>query len=362
MDKTIAKRQIRNLYLLDGMSSMMIAGASWVALLAARGFSTVEIGFAESVFHIASMIFEIPSGAVADVFGRKKTLVASRIMDIIASILMITSHSFLTILIAMPFLALSYNLASGSREALAYDSLKSAGIENEYDKFASNDMVIYQITSSFATLMAGVALMLGYKRAYLIDILVGVLTVLIALLLKEVVTDVSQKKSVAGRFREVTIESVNFITSNKKARMLIVFNALIGAVSILILFFMQAYLPKMGLKEIYLGPALFIMGLGAVVGAKAVEFVPDKRYKRIALIAVIGILIAVLSVFSGNYYIMIAGGFIGAFADNFLEVRTDVVLNTMIPSDQRATLMSINSFTYSVIMIMLSPIFGLLFS
>ena len=72
--------------------------------------------------------------------------------------------------------------------------------------------------------------------------------------------------------------------------------------------------------------------------------------------------IAFSSMFTHNVVAMIIGGFIGAFADDFLEVRTDVVLNNMIPSNQRATLMSINSFTFSVVMIILSPIFGWLFS
>ena len=52
-----------------------IAGASWVALLAMRGFSLLEIGVLESIFHVVSFCFEIPSGVAADVFGRKKTLV-----------------------------------------------------------------------------------------------------------------------------------------------------------------------------------------------------------------------------------------------------------------------------------------------
>lgn len=66
------KNNIKKLLLIDSVGNIMIANASWVALLAVRGFSMVEIGFAECIFHIASMIFEIPSGAIADVFGRKK--------------------------------------------------------------------------------------------------------------------------------------------------------------------------------------------------------------------------------------------------------------------------------------------------
>ncbi|MBQ5484423.1 MAG: MFS transporter, partial [Lachnospiraceae bacterium] len=162
--KDKARKQIQKLLVLDGACGFMIAGASWVTLLAARGFTTIEIGLAESIFHTASMLFEIPSGAIADVFGRKKVLFASRIAAILSSLLMILSDSFFMIGIAMVISALSYNLASGTREALAYDTLKQADIEKEYNRFAANDMVIYQISSSLATLLAGVALMLGYRR------------------------------------------------------------------------------------------------------------------------------------------------------------------------------------------------------
>lgn len=60
-----------------------------MALLAARGFSLIEIGIIESIFHAVSICFEVPSGVAADVFGRKKTLVISQIVSLISNILMI---------------------------------------------------------------------------------------------------------------------------------------------------------------------------------------------------------------------------------------------------------------------------------
>ena len=46
---------------------------------------------------------------------------------------------------------------------------------------------------------------------------------------------------------------------NRKARSIMIVNALIGAVSTLVLFFLQAKLPLAGLNEALLGPALFVM-------------------------------------------------------------------------------------------------------
>ena len=263
MDKKTAKTQINKLLCIDGVSGLAIAGAAWVALLAQRGFSTVEIGLLESIFHITSLTFEIPSGVISDVFGRRKTMVAGRVMVIISSLLMIVSKDFFTVALAIAVNALSYNLASGTREALAYDSLKEAGIENEYDKFASTDLMIYQIFGSVGTLLAGLALFLGYKRANMIDAAIGAVTVLIALSLKDVRTDLQDVTSATERFRKVISESSFFIRSNRKARLIILFNSLIGAVDILILFFLQAKLPLMGLGNFWLGPVLFIMGMGA---------------------------------------------------------------------------------------------------
>ena len=75
MRKFNIKAQIHKLYTLTTVGYFRIAGASWVALLALRGFSMFEIGMLESIFHIVSSSFEIPSGVVADVFGRKKTMI-----------------------------------------------------------------------------------------------------------------------------------------------------------------------------------------------------------------------------------------------------------------------------------------------
>ena len=84
----MSKKQINKLYLLTAVGYFLPAGSSWVALLALRGFSVLEIGLLESIFHIVSFCFELPSGVIADVFGRKKTLVLSQVMMLLSGGLM----------------------------------------------------------------------------------------------------------------------------------------------------------------------------------------------------------------------------------------------------------------------------------
>lgn len=75
-----------------------------------------------------------------------------------------------------------------------------------------------------------------------------------------------------------------------------------------------------------------------------------------------GVEIGICIEHSGLVPIMVFGGFISAMADDALQVRTDAKLQDMFPSEQRATLISMCSFTFSVIMIVLSPLAGYFFS
>ena len=372
MRKFNVKAQIHKLYILTTVGYFRIAGASWVALLALRGFSMLEIGMLESIFHIVSSSFEIPSGVVADVFGRKKTMVLASLVSFVSGLFMILSNNFWSVAFAIGFSALSYNLESGTREALAYDSLKFAGQEEKYNKFASTEMMLYRITSSTATLCAGFALWLGYRKAYAFDILFSLIAIGIACSLNEVSvsndenTDNKENNNpnenkdtkIGNRLKNVITESWRFMITNKKARSIMVINAFIGAVSTLVLFFLQAKLPLAGLNDALLGPALFVMGLGAAFGAKAAGFFPKLKYKKYIIISSIGVIFAFAMIFTELPYVMILGGFAGSFFDDFVEVRTDIILNEMIPSEQRATLISVNSFMFSIVMIVMSTLMG----
>ena len=372
MRKFNIKAQIHKLYTLTTVGYFRIAGASWVALLALRGFSMFEIGMLESIFHIVSSIFEIPSGVVADVFGRKKTMVLASLVSFVSGLFMILSNNFWSVAFAIGFSALSYNLESGTREALAYDSLKFAGQEEKYNRFASTEMMLYRITSSTATLCAGFALWLGYRKAYAFDIVFSLIAIGIACSLNEVSVsndentdnkennnpNANKNAKIGYQFKNVITESWHFMIINKKVRSIIVINALIGAVSTLVLFFLQAKLPLAGLNDALLGPALFVMGLGAAFGAKAAGFFPKWKYKKYIIISCIGVAFAFAMVFTELPYIMILGGFVGSFFDDFIEVHTDIILNEMIPSEQRATLISVNSFMFSIVMIVMSTLMG----
>ncbi len=58
-------------YLYTFFSNLNLTHGLWMIYLASRGFSLVQLGILEGVFHVTSFLMEVPHRAVADLWGRQ---------------------------------------------------------------------------------------------------------------------------------------------------------------------------------------------------------------------------------------------------------------------------------------------------
>lgn len=91
-----------------------------------------QISFLVSVYSIARILCEFPSGIVADFTGRKRTICAGLLGNIVALTVMISYKSFWSFLIAELLLGCSGAIISGTDTAFLYDELKYMNCEKEY--------------------------------------------------------------------------------------------------------------------------------------------------------------------------------------------------------------------------------------
>lgn len=197
------KQQIRRLLALELVGNFRVAGGVWVLLLVGRGFSLVQVGLAEAFFHAVSLCGEIPSGMAADVLGRKKAMMASQAMFILSSLAMLLSRTMAGVCAAMALSALAYNLASGTREALTYDSLVQGGAEGAYLRISSLQNSLWRLASGLSTLCAGLAVAIGYQAGYAADALLALAGLLLAGSLAEPVVTASQAQRAGQRLRDL---------------------------------------------------------------------------------------------------------------------------------------------------------------
>ena len=363
MSKNNINRQLGLLYISNFMFNISIAGAAWVLLLVSDGYSLVRVGFAETVFHITSLIAEIPSGMFADVFGRKKSLILSSVMSMLSALVRGFVPGFAAVCVSVGCSALSYNFISGSDSAIAYDTLLEAGQTDRYDRYISTQTAVYRISNGIATLFAGAAVIMGNRNAQILSLAISAVNMVFLLFLRE--NKVILKKagdSLGKRIKDVYKGSFSFLKGNKKVAGLIFRNALVGGIDVLLLFFLQAKLPMTGIPDWTLGPLLFIMSMGGILGALAARKVKKVTLGKLFIFCITLALLGLISESTGVWYLMTAGGFFTAFADDLIQIRSDIALNRMVPAEQRATLISVNSFCFSVLMIFMSPLAGFIFS
>lgn len=361
------KKQLRRLLLLETVGYFRPAGAIWVLLLANRGFTLAEIGLAEGFFHLVSLCCEVPSGLLADLLGRKRALAIGQFLFALSAIAMIFSNSLAGIYVNMLFTALGFNLASGTREAITYDSLLLCGAEERYLTFSSQLNIAYRLTAAAATLCAGGVVLLGYRGGYTLDVIFALGAMAIALSLHEPLVTEGQKnrfstglgglpKRLAGHVKEVG----KFLSHHPRAVGLMVFNALAGAFATLLGFYLQDGLSANGASAVMLGPLLIAVGLGGALGSRLAPVMHRLPYRLACVLSCTAIFSGYLLVATGVVPLMALGGFLTTMADDALQTLTDARLNAGLPSDQRATLISVSSMCFSVVMVVLSPLAGAL--
>ena len=357
-------RQKLVLLVLEWSVGFRPAGSVWVLLLALRGFSLVEIGFAEAVFHAVSFCCELPSGLLADVLGRKWTLTASHVMFVLSTLLMVGSHGMVGVCLSLAVSALGYNFESGTREAITYESMLQAGQEADYLKFSSLQHGVYRFSSGGAMLLAGATLLLGWRRAYLLDTGVTLIGLMAALTITEPQRDASEitlralpaalAKTVQGAWALLKLDGV--------AVKIMVRNALVGVCATLTGFYLQERVEAAVTVPALLGPALFILGLGGGLAGLLTGRLDRLPYPKAVALTGGGVLLCALAARGRHLPVLMASGLLAGLLDDSLELVSDKKLNDRFPSAQRATLISVSSMIFSVFMIPLSPLFGWWFS
>src|SRR3990167_8722312 len=113
------------------------------------------IGIIETTLVITYILTEIPTGAIADLLGKKNTLFISFLFKMIGSFMMAFAPNFIFLLTSVMVLAIGGTLYSGTLEALIFDSLKQVKREKFYPKIISNISSISLITTAVCGLLGG---------------------------------------------------------------------------------------------------------------------------------------------------------------------------------------------------------------
>jgi len=354
------RRNITLDYFYTFICNLNMSSSIWVLYLMYQGMNLFQIGLLEGIFHITGMLTEIPSGAMADLFGRKKSLIVGRMFLTISCIVMLFSHSFVGFAIGFILHAWSFNFNSGSEEALVYDSLKLIGKEDSYLKINGRINFTIEVSQSIAIVTGGVLAEISYSWCYFICIVIAALCFLPLAFMTE--PPVKREKNVKEKLGVMLVR--HFITSwkivknDKRILFIVVYYSIIFTEFTVLLFYGQQFFQNHGLNKIQISVIMLFAGLAACAGALSSGVLYRIMKNRLAILGAYGIAICMVIFGLDNLYLAAAAIIIASFFNSVLYPAQSSKLNAMIPSEQRATLISLNSMIFSIVMVLVFPLVG----
>lgn len=357
MKSSTIKRNVKLDYVFCFIKNFDISNAIWVLYMAYKGLPLYQIGIVEGIFHVASFLFEVPSGALADLFGRKKIIVAGRIFSCISAVMMLFSNNVISFSIAFIISALSYNLNSGSEEALVYDSMKMTGEEKDYIKVNSRLNMIIEVSQGLSTFIGGVLAEKSYTLCYIAIIVISLISLLPAMLFKEPLVSKNEAKESISIKKHFNM-CYTILKGNKEVIKILIYYPLVFTFDAVVYFYGQQYFSLLGFNKIQISLIMLFSGVFAILGAfsseKLMSVLGDKT-KYFASV-LMGISIIIISFKNIAFSILFFG--IMTYSNSLLYPIQSSSLNKLIPSHQRATILSVDSMMYSLFMIVFFPICG----
>ena len=122
-------------------------GPTYAMFLLGRGLDILHVNLVLAVYLITTCLFEVPTGAVADVFGRKASFILSCLVRAVAFGMYFFSDTFAEFLVAEFIDAIGTTLATGAFDAWAVDGMREEGDHRPVDRLFSRAMILGQLSA-----------------------------------------------------------------------------------------------------------------------------------------------------------------------------------------------------------------------
>ncbi len=349
------KNNIWKFYLIKFLYGLCFALPIMSLFWADNGLSLTEIMLLQSLFSIATFVFEIPSGYFADKFGRKKTIVFAAIFYFLGSLIYCFGFDFFTFLIAELLLGLGVSFLSGADDALLYDSLKENKQEKNYKKIYGNANFVYFLSIAFSSIIGGFVGALNFRFDLMLTAFAGFLFIPIAILLKEPKV-FSEEKDVMQSIPQIL---KSCFIKNKRLKWLLIFSGVLFGINQSVLWLYQPYFILSGLNVVFFGFVFASFQIVAAIASKFAHKIEAKIGQKFALMSLF-VLLALSYLLMGSFvfWFSFSFAFLQQFIRGFGKVIVTDYINKEVSSSQRATVLSINSFLYRLIYALIIPFFG----
>lgn len=318
-----------------------------------------DIYFMESVVMILCVLLDVPSGALADLIGKKKILIIGRSFLMLSMIGFALTVGPLTAWLANILWAIGFSLQSGADVSLFYNSLKSRGIERVFKKIEGCAVGSRLLLAAFCSLVVGPLAVINMRIPLLLCIPFMVIPLVAAFFFKE--PEMTTKYSAKEQYK-ILKEGILFVIKKPEVRWIVGFCTLIGGASKIWFFTYNPYFERVGIDLKYYGVIFFLVNIVAWISSHYAYKIEGRISERGCIklmILCVGIPIFIMGLlpFWPIAYLVVCQNFVRGFIRPFKNDFT----NRHIESDHiRTTVLSVQSSMGDIISILTLSWFGIM--
>jgi MFS family permease len=363
------QRVYLTLTLLSTLAASLIWGINTLFLLDA-GLSNAEAFSANACFTAGQVIFEVPTGAVADMWGRRTSYLLGAATLLLSTGLYLVMWkvraSFWAWALASALLGLGFTFFSGATEAWLADALAAAGHQDRLDAVLSRGQIATgaaMLGGSVAGGLIAQATSLGVP--YLVrSVLLGLTLAAAALWMRDIGFTPQHGKGAVSELRRVLRASLDSGWKNPPVRWLMLAGVFSGGVGMYAFYALQPYLLQLYGDERAFGvaglAAAIVAGTQMVAGF-AGPWVRRLFHRRTDVLLVAAAL-SVTSLFvlgsTSRFTLAIVVVVVWGLAFSITMPMRQAYLNGLIPSAQRATVLSFDNLMSSAGGVVAQPLLG----
>ncbi len=326
-------------------AGLQVISAVYVTFLLKHGLSLLEVNLVNAVFFLTLFVCEIPTGAFADIFGRKTSFVLACGLVSLSMFIYGASHRLGGFIITEILAAIGMTFRSGAFQAWLVDSLKQQDYQGSYAKVFGREGLFNQLGGGLGAIVGSYLAVQHPALPWFVAGIVMFLVMLLAwLTMKEsyfIRHSFSAQKGVAA-MKEVALMSFHYARTDRTVRFVLVITFVqIYAVQAINMYW-QPFFRNLKIKEEHLGflftGMLLSIAIGSFLASQLQERGTEKR-TIVRLMILVGLLVASAAL-STKLYPALLLFFLHEVGRGWWGVVKDSYLQERIPSSERATITS----------------------
>lgn len=353
------KTFLRSFYAYRFFTDLALVYPVYIILFKRNGLSVLHISLLLALWSGFVILFEVPTGALADRWSRKNMLILGLLSKAVGFGVWALSDRFWMFALGFLFWGVQETFCSGSQEALLYDNLKDFNKEDVYEKIAGRGHFYARIAIATSMLLGGIMASFNFDAVIILSsasMLIGIIPVLF---FREIRSDDASTNRI--KYTDVLKQAFRYSRNNKIVIRLFLYAAVVVAVVGILDEVEQLYYDWVHLPLVFFGVVMVGRMIFEALGSRfAHRFQRDTEdLKDINILGILsGLLLLSAAAFKSLFLILPFAlvFFFGSAGEVLVEGR----LQRQIETDQRATILSIHSLLINASAIVLMLGFGLL--